>query len=354
VSKRYYLLGEVDRFLQTVETASCPGVVAVSGGPDSVALLHALAAVRCARRVGPLVVAHLNHQLRGADSDADEAFVGELCVRVSRVAELHDMTYRSERIDVAARARQSGENLESVARQVRYAWLAQVAREAGARWVATGHTADDQAETVLHRLLRGTGLRGLCGIAARRGLAAGIDVIRPLLRVPRARVLAYLDALGQDYRQDPSNADLRLTRNRIRHELLPLLAGQYNPAIVPTLCRLAEQAAAVQAGEESAARALLAEVELPRAGPVLVLDRTRLASAPRHRVREVLRLVWEREGWPLGDLSFEGWERMAAVVCGEQVTVDVPGPVRVRRRGRVVQLERLPASRGRQPPEGSQ
>src|SRR5262249_45357023 len=147
---------------------------------------------------------------------------------------------RCERVNVAARARAAGDNLESTARRVRYAWLTTVAREAGASWVATGHTADDQAETVLHRLLRGTGLKGLCGIPARRPLAAGVQLLRPLLHTRKYELLAFLEALGQDYRRDSSNADLALVRNRIRHELLPHLAAAYNPAVVSALCRLAE------------------------------------------------------------------------------------------------------------------
>src|SRR5262249_25956730 len=162
------------------------------------------------------------------DSDNDEVFVAALCTRL--VAEGATLDCRSNRIDVASLARERGANLESVAREARYGWLAEVAREAGAGWVATGHTADDQAETVLHRLRRGTGLRGLCGIPVRRPLAPGIEVVRPLLRVTRAQVLNYLRALGQDFREDRSNSDPRFTRNRIRHELLPLLAEHYNPA----------------------------------------------------------------------------------------------------------------------------
>jgi tRNA(Ile)-lysidine synthase len=326
------LSNEVARFLSTLPTAG-PGVAAVSGGPDSVALLRALLAVR---GDAPLTLAHLNHQLRGPDSDADEAFVAALHARL--IAEGAKLTLRCERIDVAARARRESDNLENVARRVRYGWLAEVARAAGAGWVATGHTADDQAETVLHRLLRGTGLKGLGGIPARRELAPGVEVIRPLLRVTRSEVLAYLRHIGQDFRLDASNADLRFTRNRIRHELLPHLAGHHNPAVVTVLCRLAEQAAEVQGREESAARALLAEAELPRAGPMLVLDRARLSAAPRNLIREAFRLLWRREGWPAGGASFETWERAAAVASGEIPAVDLPGRVRVRRHGRVVQV----------------
>lgn len=331
MDQREALLAQVARFLGTVEATPAPGVVAVSGGPDSVALLRALRTLRPAG--APLVVAHLNHCLRGADSDADEAYVAALAARLG-------LGWRCERLDVAALAAASGENLEAAARTVRYRWLAEVARAAGARWVATGHTADDQAETVLHRLLRGTGLKGLGGIPPRRPLAEGVELLRPLLRVPRAALLAYLEAEGQDFREDRSNADLRLTRNRLRHELLPHLAERYNPAVVAVLCRLAEQAAEVQGREAAEAAALLAGAELPRAGGVLVLDPQRLAGAPRHRVREALRAVWEREGWPADEVGYEGWERAAAVALGEATAVDLPGGVWVRRRGRVVQLGR--------------
>jgi tRNA(Ile)-lysidine synthase len=305
-------------------------VVAVSGGPDSAALLCGL---REARRVGPLVAAHLNHQLRGAESDADEAFVSDLCARLS-------LEYRCQRLDVRAAADAAGDNLEAAARRLRYEWLARVAAEAGAGWVATGHTADDQAETVLHRLLRGTGLRGLRGIAARRELAPAVALVRPLLATTRAEVLAYLGAIGQLYRQDSTNLDLARTRNRIRHRLLPLLAAEYNPEVVAVLGRLAEQAEEVYAAEEEAARALLAAAELPRAGALLVFDGGRLAAAPRQRLREMFRLAWQREGWPMGAMGFDAWERVAATALGGAAANDLPGGVRVRRRGAVVQVGR--------------
>src|SRR5262245_54281185 len=128
-------------------------LVAVSGGPDSIALLHALSAV------AQVQAAHLNHQLRGAESDADEAFVAAFCQQ--RSIPLH-----CQRLNVGQQAAEAGENLESTARQLRYAWLADVAKRCRAACIATGHTQGDQAETVLFNLLRGTGLRGLRGIAA--------------------------------------------------------------------------------------------------------------------------------------------------------------------------------------------
>jgi tRNA(Ile)-lysidine synthase len=233
-------------------------------------------------------------------------------------------------------------NLEDLARLLRYEYLRQVAVDVGLTWIATGHTADDQAETVLHRLLRGTGLRGLRGIAAQRPVFRNTPplVVRPLLTVTRAEVLAFLEQEGQPYRQDSSNLDRDYTRNRIRHELLPHLAERYNPAIVTVLGRLATQAEEFYRHEEEAAGALLAAAERSRAGALLIFDRACLATAPRHRVREAFRLAWEREGWPLGGMAFDDWDRLAGLVWGEGSAVDLPGGVRGRARAKVVQLGR--------------
>src|SRR5262249_4401989 len=147
----------------------------------------------------------------------------------------------------------------------------------------------------------------------------------------------YLAALGQEARQDSSNADPRFTRNRIRRELLPLLAG-YNPRVEEVLGRLATQAGEVADSEEEAATALLDQAERPRAGPVVGLDGQPLSAAPRHRVRAALRLVWQREGWPLGAMGFAHWDRLADLVNAEGGAVHLPEGVRARRRGRVLQL----------------
>jgi tRNA(Ile)-lysidine synthase len=314
------------------------GVVAVSGGPDSVALLLALLALRKEPSAGPLVIAHLNHQLRGLESDGDEEFV---CALHARLAERVGpwLQLRCERLDVAAVAGERKENLEAAAREIRCIWLARVAGEAGVSWVATGHTADDQAETVLHRLLRGTGLRGLRGIAHRRPLVPGIELVRPLLAVRRREVLAYLEQEGQAFREDSSNRDVRFTRNRIRHELLPLLADHYNSGIVDVLGRLAEQAEASYPLEKREAATLLAAVERPRTGNVLVLARQPLADAARHLIRAVLRLLWEREGWAVGAMGFEHWDRLAGVALGEVSAVDLPGGISAQCQRHVIQIK---------------
>jgi tRNA(Ile)-lysidine synthase len=319
---------------------SGPGVVAVSGGADSVALLRALVEAE----IGPLTVAHLNHQLRGAESDEDEAFVRELCERLN-------VPCRVKRANVGELA--AGDNLESTARRVRYEFFAEVAREVGAKWIATAHTADDQAETVLHRLIRGTGLQGLRGIAAtlvnrdREGAGVGStrsltvavhqDIIRPLLAVTRAEVLEHLASLNQPYRTDSTNADTRFTRNRIRHELLPLLKT-FNPDVVSALTHLAEHANEAHEVITAAASDLLANAERPRAANTVVLDAATLLAAPRAVVRAALRLVWEREGWSMSDMGFDAWDRAVEVGVGAQPACDFPGGVSMRHAGRVVQI----------------
>jgi tRNA(Ile)-lysidine synthase len=300
-----------------------PGVVAVSGGADSVALLCALAADSPS---GGLVVAHLNHQLRETASDADAAFVADL---------LPQLPHRIESIDIRAAA--DGDNLEATARRVRYDFLSRVAASVGAGWVATGHTLDDQAETVLHRLIRGAGLRGLRGIAAVRELSPGVRLIRPLITVAREDVIAYLQTVGQSWREDETNRDPAFTRNRIRHELLPLL-WTFNPAIAEVLCRMASQADETFREIEDTATKLLQEAERPQVGPVCVLDPVPLAAAVPSVTREVLNLLWAREGWPRNDMTATQWDRAAAVVRGECPAWDLPGGIRIVRTAHAVRV----------------
>lgn len=311
-------------------------VVAVSGGADSVALLLALVQIRD-DSPKPLVIAHLNHCLRGADSDGDEEFVRQLHQR------LIDRGVRSlelvvERLNVAALARESGDNLEATARRERYRWLGETAKRFEIAHVATGHTSDDQAETVLHRILRGTGLQGLRGIAAKRELHPGIELIRPMLTATRADVLTFLREYDQTFREDRSNLDLTFTRNRIRHQLLPLLTANYSQALVSHLGQLADQASELYAEQERQAWQLLRDCELPAAGPLRILDATKLAEASRQMIRELIRLLWQREQWSRDGMGFNDWDRAAAVVLGELPAVDLPGRIRIRRLDRVAQI----------------
>lgn len=299
---------------------AAPGIVAVSGGADSVALLAAL------RSSGNFVVAHLNHRLRGDESDADERFVREL-------ADRWNFPCRVLRIDMAAEA--TGDNLEAFARAARYRWFDELAVELGAAWIATGHHADDQAETVLHRLIRGTGLQGLRGIAPIRRDGA-VPVVRPLLGVPRSDLLAYLAECGQPYRIDSSNADPRFTRNRIRAELLPLLRT-FNADVVAALGRTAAQAEEFFAEQQAEGERLLKAVELP-AGEGFVLDAVRLEGLGEPATRLVFRALWAREGWPMLAMTFAHWDRLAKIARGAP-GADFPGGIHARRKGGGVFLD---------------
>lgn len=207
-------------------------IVALSGGADSCALLDILAGLR---ELSPrLVVAHLNHCLRGAESDADERFCQALAGRYS-------LPFHSRRCDVAALARTRGLGLEDAGRRARMAFLDQLRTSRGGAAIALAHHADDQAETVLMRLLRGSGATGLAGMRFKTDDGR----IRPLLSSSRSDILAHLSARGLPYREDASNRDTAFLRNRIRHELLPLLAS-YNPAIAERLVATA----AILSGED--------------------------------------------------------------------------------------------------------
>lgn len=202
--------------------------VAVSGGPDSVLLLHFLKDL--AEELGLMLAAvHFNHHLRGADADADEAFVRELAAGLR-------INFLRNEADVRTLARASRRNLEATARDLRYRYFFSLVEQGRLDRVATGHTANDQAETVLMRLLRGAGTRGLGAI---HPVVEG-SVVRPFLGVRREEVMQEIAARGWRYRVDASNLDVRLRRNKIRLELLPLLEREYNPQIVAILSQLAE------------------------------------------------------------------------------------------------------------------
>ncbi len=322
---------QVAAFLTRHKLLDSCGLVAVSGGPDSVALLHLLNEQRSQGRIARLLVGHVNHQLRGDESDADEAFVQQL-------AEGANLACRTTRIDVHAIAGRERDNLESIARRERYAWLAQVACAEGAAWIATGHTANDQAETVLFRLLRGSGIDGLRGIAECRPLDEGVALVRPLLGVRRHALLDYLHRNQIPYRIDSSNQDLGFARNRLRLELLPLLQQHYSPGVVEVMCRLAEQAQEWSTEINAEAERLRREAELPRAGAMLVFSTERLHRAPVNLVRQMFRRVWEREGWPMGDMDFGRWQRLVEIASGHCPAGDLPGRIHVRRVRHVVQI----------------
>jgi tRNA(Ile)-lysidine synthase len=270
-------------------------LVAVSGGADSVALLHAL------HRLGlKLAVAHLHHGLRGAAADADAAFVRRLARKLA-------VPLLIERAEVPARARAAGISVEMAARAARYEFFARAARQLGATAVAVAHTADDQAETVLLRLARGAGPQGLGGMepVSQRD---GLKIIRPLLTIRRAEIIAFLKSQRLRWREDATNRDPHFLRNRVRREILPLLERRLNPQIRTALLRTAEVLR-----EENAWLDELATAALKSCGRAA----SKLAHLPLALQRRALRLWLMRAGLPAEHLDFEA---VAAVLTLLQTT----------------------------------
>jgi tRNA(Ile)-lysidine synthase len=201
-------------------------LTAVSGGPDSVAMLHVLLELGYG-----VIVAHLDHMTRNGESAKDATFVEQL-------AEQLGVPFVSEQRAVEMEAETSGESFEQTARMARYAFFAKAAEQQACAAIATGHTANDVAETVLWRIIRGTSIDGLAGIPPTRSLG-DTTVVRPLIDCTRDELLHYLASRSIDYRQDASNEDQRFLRNRIRHDLMPLLKSDYNPKMQEALVRLA-------------------------------------------------------------------------------------------------------------------
>ncbi len=233
---------------------------------------------------------------------------------------------------------------EAAFRRARYAFLAQVAGRYGARYVATGHTADDQAETVLHRLFRGTGIAGLAGIGRFRPLLYGVVLVRPLLWVRRRDVLKYLQAKDQPYREDSTNRGQRFTRNRLRHAMIPRIESEYNRQFVPAMSRLAALAAEVQS--------LIGDLMTPLLAHVQIQDslRVTIACAPLQSVRplvirELLVEVWRQQGWPEQAMSYAKWQQLcrlvqAADAAAAETSAMLPGGIIARREADHLTLER--------------
>jgi tRNA(Ile)-lysidine synthase len=306
-------------------------LVGVSGGPDSVALLRGL---RAHSEPGKLqiVAAHLNHGMRPGAAEEDAAWTVELCRRL-------EIPIVVEKADVPAYAREHRLNLEEAARAVRYQFLERSARAENCSHVAVAHNADDQVETVLHHLLRGTGLVGLRGMRVVRPLGAELFLVRPLLRIRHRQIEAWLGEIGQDFRTDATNADESRTRSRIRHSVLPFLESELGPHVRDALTRFAEQAGELQVCIEELAEGLLTKCLEDESPDLVRLNAELLADQPRHLVREVFVGLWKRQNWPRGAMGFDEWDRLAqlAKVGG---TTTLPGNIEAERRGSLIVLRR--------------
>jgi len=412
-----------------------PVIVGVSGGPDSVALLHAMAALAAKDLAIAPVVAHLHHGLRSA-ADADQAFVEDLARKLALDCEVG-------RADVRGEAAQQGIGIEEAARLARRRFLADVARRRGARRVALAHQADDRVETVLFHILRGTGIEGLAALGPRSALAPEapwpptmmrhsvektpffpshlaregrvrgslapcrqpsltpspspaegrgeppIEIIRPLIELRRADILAYLEAAGLEYREDESNQTSAYTRNRLRRLLLPAMREGFNPKVDEAILRLAQQAEGVRevldealeatwcqivrempppvchseppsGGEESrpAADVCVPRPALPgranadenaarrdetrRGTQAIIIDADGLAAARPWMQGAILRRAVERLGGGLKHLSAERMRAvLAALLSGPHAgPVELPGGLAALRRREAIRIGR--------------
>jgi len=276
--------------------------IAVSGGADSVASLRLLLELR--KEIGVVLSAvHFNHKLRGAASDEDERFVAQL-------AQEHKLELHCESGKVAAYAAENHLSLETAARQMRYQYFRRLLLENRLNRIATGHTLDDQAETVLLKIVRGAGTRGLAGIYPQLsfpGSQFSASIVRPLLGIRRKDLEAYLLGLGQSWREDKSNRDLRHMRNRVRHGILPRLGHHLNPEVREALAETAEIARA----EEEYWQKEVSQV-LPSVWARSALTVSALANLPLALQRRVIRAASESLGLRL---DFPHVEEILALSC---------------------------------------
>jgi tRNA(Ile)-lysidine synthase len=293
-----------------------PGVVlAVSGGADSLCLADATLAVAPRLRLRPLI-AHLDHGLRGEAAAADAAFVRAFAAQ-------HRLPCIIERADVGALARERRQSIEVAARDARYQFLARVAEAHGARLVALAHHADDQAETVLLRLIRGTGLQGLRGMQTHDALPAAphLTAVRPLLRISRAEIERYCQERRLQPRHDATNDALDHTRNRVRHELLPILE-RYNPNIRMALTRLADTVASDMEIVEQATQAAFARVAQPLHEGI-AFDRSAWRALSRGLQRATLREAARRLQGDVTGLSYAAIEEARDVLNSDAPTGEI-------------------------------
>lgn len=307
-----------------------PVIVAVSGGGDSVALvrgLHALHAQAAGSLCQELIVAHAQHDLRGSAAGqpaaVDAEFVRQLAAEMGLPCVVRSLGVRE--------AVRGGEGLEAAARRLRYGFFREVAEVHGARLLATAHSADDQVETVLHRLLRGTGLAGLAGMSAVRPLVEGIVVVRPMLAISAALARGYLNALGQPWREDTTNRDTRYARNLLRHELLPrLTAGPY-PAVRDSVLRLATQARQSHEVLEAACEALLTAHARCEPGGSVLLSSTSLAACSASLRKALATTLWRQQDWPQRDMTSRHYAAIAEMFAQGTTAparLDLPGGIR--------------------------
>jgi tRNA(Ile)-lysidine synthase len=323
-----HVVNRVQEVLLSKRLQNQPIVVAVSGGADSMALLAALSLLQRPLELR-LHVAHFDHRLR-AESAEDASWLEEYCRRKG-----FDFTCGTPDVTPPKT------HVEAWARTQRYRFLDARARQAGARWIAVAHTANDQAETVLHHVLRGTGLKGAAGIPMTRRLRSGARLIRPCLMLTRNDLLACLEEQGVPFRNDPTNDDPKFTRNRLRNRLMPLIEEHFNPKASLALYRLAEQSQAVAHLIRRQAAKLLKPAILDQSEAHVRLKSEVFARRNSVLVQEAAVVLWTRQHWPRVGMSSAHWKRIGHLLRGKgPARIELPGGVTGLRRGGLVSFER--------------
>lgn len=305
-------------------------VVGVSGGADSVALLHGMHELNRARGFPwKIHIAHLHHGIRGSAADEDAQFVRDLAGQL-------DLPVTVEQADVPGLAKTKRQSIEEAARDVRYAFFERICLHTESRTIVLAHHADDNAETVLHRILRGTGLRGLAGIAPVRTLSPGSDimVVRPLLKLHREQIVGFLQGRQLQWREDHTNTQTSLTRNRIRHEVLPMLESKINKQVREALIRLAEQARLTDGYLAETAQRTLETLMISRTDCELTLNLTALLKRSKVIRAELVRqaFLWLRVGEQQIDRRHVMAVLRLAELGGNNKRINLPGRLVVARR----------------------
>jgi tRNA(Ile)-lysidine synthase len=339
VIREYNLFNTNDRVL-----------LGVSGGPDSVALLSL---IYNTNRINPpyseIFIAHLNHSIRGKESDDDEQFVNTL-------AEKYEMTLIAEKRDIREIARERKMSLEEAARDERYKFFESAAEKVGANVIAVGHNADDNAETILHRIIRGTGITGVSGIRPKRKLTSisTINLVRPLLFTWRKEIIAYLKEMNLSYRVDSTNIEKDKLRNRIRIELIPHLEENYNAKVKKSLVTLGETAVQNCDYLEVKAKALFDDVLMNRETTTeastsvdkseerIVLDINKLRESPRILQQMIIKEAIIRLDIPLKKLHYKNYKDILITLNSEKTAVNniVKEYLNVRREGNELHLSK--------------
>ena len=317
----------IERVLKTIRNYEMlkPGdtvLVAVSGGPDSIFLLQALAHLKNKLKLNNLVVCNLDHGIRGKESSQDSLFV-------KKITEYSDLGYIHKKIDLS-KNRSKGLSTEETAREERYKFFKEAAKAVKAGVIATGHTLDDQAETILMRIIKGASLKGVVGISPVRE-EGSLRIIRPLFELEKAEIEKDLDSRGVEYRIDSTNAEGIYFRNVIRRDIIPYLE-KYNPRLKRALCSMAEHLREDFEFINEAKSGLLGHLARSSGGS-LEIKLKDLTIQPKALQKEIVRDALEKSGGEVKRLNFRHWKEMEQLIKHKRKgnSMDLPGDIRVTR-----------------------